>query len=992
MKRWSRFSIVGLGLAIVSSFSCTIAGDACAYEYDTEDPAQGAGIQAPWRAAARWDFVDEEATKDIHTFTTNPEYLTPLVSYIPEDNAVPSPRDFLSYIAGAEGKLTHPEDEVRYFEALAASSPRVALFEMGETEEGRIMHLVVVSAEKNLSRIAELKSYTAALADPRNVNEPQAVEIIEKAKPIMHVTAGLHSTETGSPEMVMELAYRLAVSKHPDIDEIRRNVVLLITPVLEVDGRAKMVDWYYRYLTEYDNELYTPQTSPPYWGHYIFHDNNRDGLQMTQKLTQNFMKAFFEWHPTYSLDLHESVPLLYVSGGTGPYNPNLDPIVIREWQWISHWELAELQKHGLSGVWTWGFFTGWNASYLLWVTNNHNSLGRFYETFGNASARTMERDLSDEKFLEKEVTSRQWYRADPPEKKIVWSLRNNTNYMQSGVLASLKLLARNGDTLLHNFWRKGCNSIERGRQEAPHGWVIPREQRGPTRLAYLVNQLLRQGIEVHRATEDFTLGESRFDSGDFVVRLDQPYGNHARNLLQIQKFPKEAEHKPYDDVSWDLGHLYRVETKPIENKDVLELANLEIVQGPVAFEGWVDDERDPAAYAVKHEGNNSLITARYMLERYDVLAVEEPFTVGDEEFPTGSWIIPNRRRLKEKLDEVARECMLYFKALNAIPDRPTHSLDLPRVALYHTWTSTQNDGWVRYTLEQAGVPYDYINDDDIRSGELQTKYDIILIAHLRSSAKNMVHGLDPKFGPMPYTSTRDFPSHGRLDSDDDITGGFGFKGLANLETYLDNGGTLLLMGAAGQLATEMGLVRNVGTLAGGKVNTPGSTIQTKVVRRDHPIAYGYEDVHHIFRVNAPVYTVPKQYDHWIVVQYGTKPLRDDDEDDEKKADAGEEPESENKEPTAAEETDEEDGLSDKDKDDADKILLSGFVSGASELEKKAVVLDVPRRRGGRVILYSFNPLHRYLNHGDHNYVYNAILNWNDFPEPEPKDHPGLATD
>ncbi len=685
------------------------------------------------------------------------------------------------------------------------------------------------------------------------------------------------------------------------------------------------------------------------------------------------------WHPTYSLDLHESVPLLYVSGGTGPYNRSLDPIVIREWQWIAHWELAELQRHNLPGVWTWGFYTGWNPSYLLWITNNHNSLGRFYETLGNASARTMERDLSDRKFLEKEVTSQQWYRADPPEKKVVWSLRNNTNYMQSGVLASLKLVARNGDTLLHNFWKKGYNSVERGRQEEPHGWIIPREQRDPSRLAYLVNQLMRQGIEVHRATEDFELEEGDFKSGDFVVRMDQPYGNHARNLLQIQKFPKDAEHKPYDDVSWDLGHLYRVDTKPIEDKAVLELANLEIVEGPVAFRGWVDDEREPAAYAVKHEGNNSLVTARHMLESFEVFAAEEPFTVGEEEFPVGSWIIPNRQRLEEKLQEVARDCMLYFKALDDMPATKTHSLDLPRVALYHTWTSTQNDGWVRYTLEQAGVPFDYINDDDIRAGGLRAKYDVILIAHLRSSAKNMVHGLNPKFGPMAYTPTSDFPSHGRIDSDDDITGGFGFKGLANLETYLDEGGTLLLIGAAGQLATDMGLLRNVGTLGGGKVSTPGSAIQTKVVRRDHPIAYGYEDVHHIFRVNAPVYTVPEEYDHWIVVQYGTKPLRDDD-DDEKETDAS-------KEPPAAE-----DGDDDNDKEDADEILLAGYISGASDLEKKGVVLDVPRHRGGRVILYSFNPLHRYLNHGDHNYVYNAILNWNDFPDPEPKDHPGLATD
>ena len=165
------------------------------------------------------------------------------------------------------------------------------------------------------------------------------------------------------------------------------------------------------------------------------------------------------------------------------------------------------------------------------------------------------------------------------------------------------------------------------------------------------------------------------------------------------------------------------------------------------------------------------------------------------------------------------------------------------------------------------------------------------------------------------------------------------------------------------------------------MNTPGSAIQTQVVRRDHPLVYGYDDVHHVFRGNGPVYRVPRHLEHWIVSQYGTKPPPEDDDDD-SDTDADADSDSEDSETPEDDASDAGEG----------EFLITGYVSGRDELERKGVVLDVPRHQGGRVLLYSFNPLHRYLNHGDHNYLFNALLHWNDFPPPQPKEHPELATD
>lgn len=922
---------------------------------------EGPGKDASWRSEARWDKVDEIGTADIHKNTTDPQYITPLVSYIPEHDTVPSPRDVLGYVVGSEGHLTHPEDEYRYFEALASASSRVTIQEMGLSEEGRRMILVIVANTETIGDLERYKELNAALADPRVTDESEALRLAEQGKPIVTINAGLHSPETGPPEMVMELAYRLAVSENPEVKEIRENVITCIIPITEVDGRTRTIEWYYRYLSEYEDRDYMPPLSPPYWGAHAYHDNNRDGIQMTLKLTQHYAAIFHEWHPQYVLDLHESVPLMYVSMGTGPYNEMIDPIAKTEWQWVANWELTRLNQQGLKGVWTWGFYTGWNPGYLMWIALNHNSLGRFYETFGNMVPKTMERSLENNRDAAgNKITSEQWYRTNPPAEKVMWSLRNNTNYMQSGVLASLSLMARNGKTMLHNFWKKGYNSWQRGTSEAPYAWIIPAEQPGRDRVAHLVNQLARHKIEVHRATGDFKIGEREYAKGDFVVRLDQPYGNYARNLMRITKFPVEAKYRPYDDVSWTFGKIYRVDTHKIEDKSILDMKALELltseVRLPVKQEG-----NGSRAFVVKQDGSNSLVTMRYMLKDFEISAADTAFEAGGNEFPLGSWLIEDQAGLKQKLSEAAEVAMVEVYGVKEMPEVASHELDLPRVALYHTWTSTQPDGWVRYSLREAGVPFEYINDDDLRAGGLSGRFDVILVAHQGGSGnlKNMIQGRDDSFGPMPYEQTEAYPSHGVIDASPDITGGMGFQGLANLETYLNGGGMLVLMGSAGKLATESGLLRNVGALSNSAVNTPGSAIQTKVIRRDHPLAYGFSDVHHVFRTNGPVYTVPEKYEHWIVVQYGTEPAPGDQKDEKK-------PEGE--------------------------FLQAGFVSGQKALERKGVVLDVPRQKGGRVVLYSFNPLHRHLNLGDQNYVFNAVLNWNDFPMPSSTGHPKLAVD
>src|SRR5262249_1576532 len=479
---------------------------------------------------------DEEYSKKIREYTTDPMFLTELVDHLPASDTVPSPQKVLGYVAGTPEKLTYAGDVHRYFRALAEASPRVKVWSMGRSEEGREMILVAVSDEANLARLDRLKDITARLGDPRRTGPDEAQKLIDEGKAIYWLTGAMHSPETGSPEMLMELGSRLAVGDSPAVRAIRANTVVLTTPVLEVDGRERMVD-IYRYRK--DNPERTP-VPLVYWGHYVAHDNNRDAIGLALKLTQHVMTAALEWHPTVLHDLHESVPFLYISTGTGPYTAWLDPIVIDEWHELAYHEVGELTRRGVPGVWTHGFYDGWAPNYMFYAANGHNAIGRFYETFGNLIADTRERTVRGQ-------SDTAWFRPNPPLPKVKWSLRNNVNLQQSRLLLGLEYVARHKDRFLENFYRKSQRSVAKATTEGPAAYVIPADETRRAAAAGLLQLLMRQGVEVHRTTAAVrvhetvrgdkgksTERETDLGAGSFVVRMDQPYSRMADMLLDTQ--------------------------------------------------------------------------------------------------------------------------------------------------------------------------------------------------------------------------------------------------------------------------------------------------------------------------------------------------------------------------------------------------------------------------------------------------------------------------
>ncbi|WP_426700004.1 M14 family zinc carboxypeptidase [Rhodanobacter sp. Col0626] len=544
--------------------------------------SHGAGVyaRAPGQA------IDQGYTSQILKFTTSPTFNSPLTDYLPASATVPTPLKVLGHIAGAPDYLPYSADVHRYFRALAAASPRVKVFTIGKSEEGREMIVVAIADENLIADLDANKARLAKLADPRTIGMDDAVadQLIAQSTPVYYIDGAMHSTETGAPTALMELAYRLAVDDAPYIRKIRSHVITLITPIIEVDGRDRMVDLYNWHLA------HPGQNYPKlmYWGHYVAHDNNRDAMGMTLNLTRAMADTLLDWHAQVLHSLHESVAFFYDNTvGDGPYNAWIDPILTGEWQQLGWDNVQQMNSFGLPGVFTHGEFDTWSPGYLSFVAAMHNSIGRLYETYGNGGADTLQRILTPKEY------ARTWYKPNPPLPQVLWSQRNNNNYEQTGLLTALNYFAANGPMFLRNFYLKSRHSIEKPQQAGPAAYVFDAGDKRPGSRAQLLKVLQLQHVEIHRTTASVTVplpkvaGESEnrpatFAAGSYVVRMDQPYSRIADTLLDRQYWaPKDPQKHPYDDTGWSMGDLFNVKVTRVTDPAILK-APMRLLDQPVA--------------------------------------------------------------------------------------------------------------------------------------------------------------------------------------------------------------------------------------------------------------------------------------------------------------------------------------------------------------------------------------------------------------------------
>jgi hypothetical protein len=704
-------------------------------------------------------------------------------------------------------------------------------------------------------------------------------------------------------------------------------------------------------------------------------------------------------------DLHEAEPLMYIYSGGPPQNPNLDPILFTELPFFANWELSQMTKWGMPGVYTFAFMDGWSPGYLGSVAYNHNGMMRMYETqsgreggMGTPATTVAATDTAAGRGARAADTTagrggrggggrggrgggaggaaatttvatvpvagaangaagapgggrggpppiptgrgggqpREWYRGIPipPNGIQMFTPRDNTNFMETGVLSGLQLTSMFPQLVLENFYIKTRNSLEAGGKQAPYGYVFP-VQRDMTKVATLINILRAQGIEVGQLTSGVKIGAETFATGSYLVKLNQPYGRLAKNLLEKQDYPDPAL-TTYDDSGWSMGFAFNVDVREIKDSTILTasapLIKLAEVKVPVVGSG-------SAGLAVAHLGSNNMITFRYHLRNLRMRIAEASFTAEGVTFPAGSFIVTGTAAELQSAREQVAALGLTAANLTAAPTVAAHDAPVPRVAIYSQWSGTQELGWYRHAFDQFGIPFDLIFKERVAKGNLKADYDVIIMAAQNINRAAVLAA--PAAKPVPYMKSDKYKSLGVYGETPDMTGGFGAVGVDAINQFLAAGGTLITTLQAVRYPIEFGLARSVDTETPAGVNAQKPLITAEIMRPEHPVFYGYgtKQFPVKFGQNQQVFKVGVADQANVLAQF-----------------VG-----------------------------GDASVLSGLMIGADNLKGRAFAIDEPNAVNGhgRVIMFANNPVYRWQNHGEFNMVFNSILNWSYVPPAPP---------
>jgi len=946
--------------------------------------------------------IDQTYTDHIKKYTTEPRFSSPLVDYLPASATVPTPAKVLGDVSGAPDILPYAEDVYKYFRLLEKSSPRVKVMSIGHSEEGREMIAVAIADESLLKTQKANDGRLAKLADPRTIglDDKQAQPLIDQSYPVYYITGTIHSTETGAPTALMELAYRLAVDDSPYIKYIRSHMIVLITPVVEVDGRDRMVDLY-KWHKAHPGENWPRLT---YWGHYVAHDNNRDAMGMTLNLTNNVLTTYLGWHAQVLHDLHESVPFLYDNTvGDGPYNAWIDPTLADEWAELGWNNVAQMQTLGMPGVFTHGDFDTWSPGYLMFLAGLHNGISRLYETFGNGGADTEKRILQPEEY------SRTWYRQNPPPPTVLWSQRNNNNYEQSALLTTLSYFSHNTHHFLENYYIKSKRSVQKPALEGPAAYVLPANPAELNRQLQMLNVLKLQHVEIQQLSEPATSSippvkrgapptTETFPTGSYVIRLDQPFSRIADALMDKQYWaPDDSQKHPYDDTGWSFSQLFNVKATRITDGAILHakmtpVSDLESAAGKVSGTGSI--------YAIANTGQTSTLALLYQLKGAHVEVTEKPFDAEGTHFAPGSLLVTQAD--DQAFAAAAHKLALDAVRLSTAPSVATHGVTAPRIAFMHTWLSTQTEGWWRLAFDKTGIPYSYINTQTVASeADLRSKYDVIVFAPVgRASTSEIINGMPMWGNALPWQKTDLTPNLGLLDQTADTRPGLGYDGVAHLSSFVEKGGLLITCEDTAQFATEVGLAPGVSVAPHGDTRVVGSILASTFVTRSSPIANGYGPTLPVMSANGMAFnisnTVAREGGRTLMDPYAHRPTGrgGPDESDTPQGRVNIEPEKLPKQQPWEPKPLNEDQLRNNQLaipvqyrpqvilrfNDDKTLLLSGLLDKPTAIAEHAIVVNA-HLGSGNVLLFANNPVYRGETIGSYDLVFNAILNYDHLNQP-----------
>lgn len=752
---------------------------------------------------------------------------------------IPDPESFFGHKPGADRKLIRWEKICDYFRILDENSDRIEIENLGKTTMGHPFIMAVISSPKNLSNMTRYKNIAKTLASGR-IAEEEAERLAAEGKTIALVTCSMHASECGPTQMSPVLGYTMATDQSPSVRRILDNVIFLLIPSWNPDGNILTTDWYRQ-------NLGTPFESAPMpwlYHYYVGHDNNRDAFMNTQIETRYVNRILYhDWYPQLFLDMHHmgaADARLFLSPLYEPRHPSLDPLVTRQEELTGASMRTLLEEKGLIGVRHYALWNHWRMSAIHTCALWHNVTTILFEAAGVSMATPIYQTAEDLSAPDRGGLGTQgntqtmtypspwpggWWRLGDIVKYAYWSA---IGFLESGALMRERYLL--------NMYRMARNSVEKGRTEAPYAYLIPDNQSDPLMAAKMIDILISDGAEIHRAERSFKASEKEYPAGTYVILMSQAYRPFLLDILGPQFYPDRRQYpggppeQAFDVTGWTLPYQMGVQAVPVAIPFEAELK-------PV-------DKAAPPAGEVKGEGNSFILdhsvldsfkaVNRLLAEGYRVRWATQPFSANGKAFPAGA-ILVSGSGIAGKVRSLAEEFSLQIEAGSS----PRYSMELKplKLGLYQPWTADMDEGWTRWIFDTWKFPYTVIHNEDIRNGRLRKAYDVIVLTSI--PLRRIMEGHKEGTVPSPYA------------------GGIGDQGLAALLEFVKDGGTLITLNASAELALthfQVPMKNGIDDLSPMEFYCP-STLLRVDLDKTHPIAYGMEDKAAVMFNNSPVFTI-----------------------------------------------------------------------------------------------------------------------------------------
>ncbi|MFW6129234.1 MAG: M14 family metallopeptidase [Candidatus Aminicenantaceae bacterium] len=832
------------------------------------------------------------------------------------EQKVTSPEEFFGFKLGSDRKMARWDKMVDYFNLLEKECGKLKVINMGPSTEKNPFLLVIISSPENLENLDRLREVNKKISDPRGIPESDIKKLIKKGKAVICQSMSLHATEIGATQMAPELTYDLLSRGDSETIRILENVIFCMIPCFNPDGEIMVTDWYRKNLgTEYEG------SSLPWLYHkYVGHDNNRDGDYLNMIESKYAAKIMYrDWPPQAYIDHHQMGSYgarLYIPPYCEPIRPYADPLIWREISWYGAHIAYKLEEHNKAGIINGAMFPGWGHFGWHWITPFHNIAGMLTES---ASAK-----LATPLYIHPEQLrggSRQFpeYEAQStfphPWPGGWWTLRDIVEQKKIASWALLDLAARNKETVLWNAYLKAKRQTERGAKGKPKAYIIPKTQHDSLTAVKMINTLLLSGIEIKQAREEFSVDHMVFKEGSFVISLEQPKMGLIRNLLgrtfyadnEWTRDDDGSPLRPYDLATHTMNEFMGVATISVDKKIKGDFMTL---NGQIKVTGEV--ENGDKGYVFDGRLNNSFKAVNLLLEEgINVHRVDKPVSG----LNLGDFIVFKGK--KDVLIDIAKETGVDFKALNKEIEKGLHKVEKPRIGMYRRyWGGNMDEGWTRFLLEQFSFPYQSLYDEEIEEGNLNKKFDAIIIPH---DSTEMI------MGDIPERYRRYLSS-----VPPEYQSGIGKEGLEKLKNFVKKGGTLVALGGACDFAIDkfgLNIQDTVENTNSKEFFCPGSTLQVKF-NNTHPLAYGMpEEGYILFWSNQVFQITPGQHnEHYeTVVRY-------------------------------------------KDRD----ILQSGWLIGEEYLSNQSALINASYEMGN-IVLMGFRPQHRCQTFGTFKLLFNALI-------------------